>query len=219
MWNRCERRWTLSVLLMALASAAGAQGAAPVSPAPARAGGEPPTEACQAALLEAINASRGPGVGDVQVRQTVLVPAASSEGNEGWRGNGSYRDAKGTPVAFTFNCTIKPGEAKAAGVVFRDARSDARAAPAQPAWNPDLMAISPQACDSAVAAHLKTRYPHMGPVRLEPSGRQLRAGPAGRSVLVGQAEVSAVAGMKPHTVVYECEMNSQDGRVVAVRTQ
>ena len=202
------RRTVVCALLLASAGAWAAD--APIDAAAAG-------EQCETAVAQTITRMRGREAQEVQFvgAKRALTPASDDE--TGVKGEGRYRGAAGRTMPFTYSCyyNIKSGETS--GVVFRDT---AAAAPsAEPAWQPDLTNISPEACESAAAADLKERHPRVGRITLGSDSRRMRPGTNGRTVLEGRGAVQPAPGMNAVPFSYLCEFEGRGGRIVGVQTR
>ncbi|MBL8340958.1 MAG: hypothetical protein JNL30_05760 [Rubrivivax sp.] len=178
-------------------------------------------ERCEASVAETLRKLRGRQADDVQFApgQRVVVPA--DDADIGVKGAGRYRSvgvagrAAGAGHSFTFSCTFNTRTGLASGVVLRETGGAA----SPDAWQPDLSRVSPEACESAVAQHLKSRHPRVASIALEPDTRRLEPGADERTVLLlGQGAVQRAAGMNAVPFTYRCELDARSGRVMVVKT-
>lgn len=173
-------------------------------------------ESCEAAVTETIKEMRGRDAQDVQFQKDrrVLAPTTGEETDV--KGAGRYRSAAGASTPFTYGCAYNEKTGGTSGIVFRDA-GGLRATP-EAAWQPDLMSVSPEACETAVAAALKAKHPRVGRIAFGSDSRQLRPAPAGRSSLEGIGAVQRAPGMNLAQFSYRCEFEPKGGKLVAVQT-
>jgi hypothetical protein len=195
-------------LIVAMAAAPAAAQTAAVDAAAAG-------EQCETAVAETVRRIRGREAQEVQFvgGKRALTPVSDDE--TGVRGEGRYRNAGGRAMPFTYSCYYNLKSGATSGVVFRDAVADAPAA--EPAWQPDLANISPEACESAAAANLKERHPRVGRIALGSDSRRIRPGANGRVVLEGRGAVQPAPGMNAVPFSYVCEFEGR--RVVGVQTR
>jgi hypothetical protein len=81
-------------------------------------------------------------------------------------------------------------------------------------WQPDLTNVSPEACESAVAAVLKDRHPRVGRIVFGSESRQLQPAANARVGLLGQGAVQPAPGMNSVPFNYRCEIDPRSGRVL-----
>jgi hypothetical protein len=173
-------------------------------------------ESCETAVTETIKEMRGRDAQDVQFLKDrrVLTPTTGEETDV--KGAGRYRSPTGASMPFTYGCAYNTKTGASSGIVFRDA-GGAREAEAKP-WQPDLMSVSPEACETAVAAALKSKHPRVGRIAFGSDSRQLRPAPAGRASLEGIGAVQRAPGMNAVQFSYRCEFEPGNGKLVAVQT-
>jgi hypothetical protein len=173
-------------------------------------------ESCETAVTETIKEMRGRDAQDVQFSKDKrsLTPTTGEETDV--KGAGRYRNASGASMPFTYGCAYNTTTGATSGIVFRDAGGP-RAAEEKP-WQPDLVNISPEACETAVAAALKRKHPRVGRIAFGSDSRQLRPAPAGRSSLEGVGAVQRAPGMNLVQFSYRCEFEPGNGKLVAVQT-
>lgn len=174
-------------------------------------------EKCETEVAETVRRMRGREAQEVQFvgAKRALTPVSDDE--TGVKGEGRYRNSAGRTLPFTYSCYYNVKTGATSGVVFRD--TGAATAAAEPAWQPDLSAISPEACESAAAANLKERHPRVGRISLGSDSRQVRPGPNGRIVLEGRGAVQPAPGMNAVPFSYLCEFDGRGGRIVGVQTR
>lgn len=166
--------------------------------------------------METIKDMRGRDAQDVQFQKDkrMLSPTTGEETDV--KGAGRYRSATGASMPFTYGCAYNAKTGGTSGVVFRDAGG--LRANEEKAWQPDLLSVSPEACETAVAAALKGKHPRVGRIAFGSDSRQLRPAPAGRSSLEGVGAVERAPGMNLVQFRYRCEFEPGNGKLVAVQT-
>lgn len=178
--------------------------------------GNKAAESCEAAVIETIKEMRGRDAQDVQFNKDKRVLAPTTGEETDVKGAGRYRGAGGASMPFTYGCAYNTKTDAASGIVFRDA-GGSRVTEEKP-WQPDLVNVSPEACETAVAAALKTKHPRVGRIAFGSDSRQLRPAPAGRSSLEGVGAVQRAPGMNQVQFSYRCEFEPGNGKIVAVQT-
>lgn len=173
-------------------------------------------ESCEAAVIETIKEMRGRDAQEVQFQKDKRVLAPTTGEETDVKGAGRYRNAAGTSTPFTYGCAYNEKTGGTSGIVFRDAGGPR--AGAEKAWQPDLTSVSPEACETAVAAALKAKHPRVGRIAFGSDSRQLKPAPAGRSSLEGVGAVQRAPGMNLVQFSYRCEFEPGNGRLVAVQT-
>ena len=173
-------------------------------------------DSCETAVTETIKEMRGRDAQDVQFNKDKRVLAPTTGDDTDVKGGGRYRNAAGASMPFTYGCAYNTKTGATSGIVFRDA-GGLRATEEKP-WQPDLASVSPEACETAVAAALKTKHPRVGRIAFGSDSRQLRPAPAGRSSLEGLGAVERAPGMNLVQFTYRCEFEPGNGKLVAVQT-
>jgi hypothetical protein len=173
-------------------------------------------ESCEAAVIESIKEMRGHDAQDVQFTKDKRVLAPTTGEETDVKGAGRYRGPGGASMPFTYGCAFNPKTGATSGIVFRDAAAQ-RATEEKP-WQPDLLSVSPEACETAVAAALKNKHPRVGRIAFGSDSRQLKPAPAGRSSLEGIGAVERAPGMNLAQFTYRCEFEPGNGKLVAVQT-
>ena len=196
-----------ALLLLCTVSASAATSSADVAKA---------AESCEAAVIDTIKEMRGRDAQDVQFNKDKRVLAPTTGEETDVKGAGRYRGPGGAAMPFTYGCAYNATTGATSGIVFRDAAAS-RAAEEKP-WQPDLMSVSPEACETAVAATLKNKHPRVGRIAFGSDSRQLRPAPAGRSSLEGIGAVQKAPGMNLVQFTYRCEFEPGNGKLVAVQT-
>lgn len=199
---------TLLLSAIALACSAVAHAATPSDAAKA-------AESCEAAVTETIKEMRGRDASDVQFQKDkrMLSPTTGEETDV--KGAGRYRNSAGASAPFTYGCAYNSKTGATSGIVFRDA-GGLRASEGKE-WQPDLMSVSPEACETAVAATLKNKHPRVGRIAFGSDSRQLRPAPGGRASLEGIGAVQRAPGMNLVQFNYRCEFEPGNGKLVAVQ--
>lgn len=184
----------------------------------AQSGADAAGERCEEAVIDTVKTMRGDDARQVQfvrARRTML-PAVGDETEV--KGEGSYRGDTGAPRSFTYSCRYDLKAGSTSGIVFRDigaARAEARA---QKDWQPDLLTVSPEACESAIVAVLNEKYPRVGRIAFGSDSRQLKPGAQGRTGMQGQGSLERAKGMSRVPFTYQCEFEPRTGKVVSART-
>jgi hypothetical protein len=172
-------------------------------------------ESCEAAVIETIKEMRGRDAQDVQFSKDKRVLAPTTGEETDVKGAGRYRGPGGASMPFTYGCAFNASTGATSGIVFRD--SAAQRAEEKP-WQPDMLSVSPEACETAVAAALKSKHPRVGRIAFGSDSRQLRPAPAGRSSLEGIGALERAPGMNLVQFKYRCEFEPGSGKLVAVQT-
>jgi hypothetical protein len=167
---------------------------------------------CEEAVAGTIERVRGKDVHEVQF--VGAKRAITTDGDDiGVKGEGRYRRGTGA-VPFTYSCAFNTKTGGTSGVVFREA-AGTEVAEAK-AWQPDLTNVSPDTCETAVAALLKDQHPRVSGIAFRSDTRQLQ--PAGsRLGLEGLGTLQRAPGMKPNTFKYHCEFDPRSGKLLAAR--
>lgn len=201
-----------SALLISATLAAGsacAQAALPADAAKA-------ADSCEAAVIDTIKEMRGRDAQDIQFQKDKRVLAPTTGEETDVKGAGRYRGMTGSAMPFTYGCAYNSKTGETSGIVFRDAAGQRNTE--EKAWQPDLLSVSPEACETAVAAALKSKHPRVGRIAFGSDSRQLRPAPAGRSSLEGIGAVQRAPGMNLAQFSYRCEFEPGNGKLVAVQT-
>lgn len=214
--SRMPRRVAAAVLGLLPLAAVAAEPAAPAQAAPAAtASADEAAAACERAVRQALpQAARA---ADVAFNAAPIVDAtASGDDVVVLRGAGRWRAPDGTR-SFSYRCNVDPRQPDSVGVVMRDT-TPARAAAAVPReTDPDLSHLSPEACESSVAAALKRRWPGVTQVSFDGRTRRLRQTAPDRLELRGQGRAVPATGMPTTIFQFECDIDPRDGRVSAAR--
>jgi hypothetical protein len=168
---------------------------------------------CEEAVASSVERVRGKDAHDVQF--VGAKRAITTDGDDiGVKGEGRYR--RGTAaVPFTYSCAFNTKTGGTSGVVFREAPG-AEVAEAKP-WQPDITNVSPEACETAVAALLKDQHPRVSGIAFRSDTRRLQPAPGARVGLEGQGTLQRAPGMNPNAFNYRCEFDPRNGKVVAAR--
>lgn len=169
---------------------------------------------CEAAVAEAVKRMRGREAQDVQFVKTKRVFTASGDEETSLKGEGRYRGASGRSMPFSYGCALNTKTGATSGVVFRDLG----APPEEKPWQPNLTNVSPDACEGAAAASLKSKNPRVGRIVLDSESRRLSPGPDDRIVLEGRGALERAPGMNTVPFTYACEVEPRNGRIVSIRT-
>jgi hypothetical protein len=174
------------------------------------------TEQCEQEVSKTIQRMRGRDAKEVQFIAARRVLTPQSDDETAIRGEGRYRSAGGASVSFTYGCAYSAASDSTSGVVFRETGGQRTAA--EKAFDPDLTNVSPQACESAVAAALKKRHPRVGRINFGSDSRRVQPGENSRIELLGAGSVERAQGMNLIPFSYRCEVDPRSGRVVNVST-
>lgn len=199
---------TLLPLCLTLAIGSAAHAAMPADGAKA-------ADSCEAAVSDIIKEMRGRNASDVQFNKDKRVLSPTTGDETDIKGAGRYRNAAGTSTPFTYGCAYNDKTGATSGIVFRDAGGSR--ASEEKEWQPDLLSVSPEACETAVAATLKSKHPRVGRIAFGSDSRQLRPAPGGRASLEGIGAVQRAPGMNLVQFNYRCEFEPGNGKLVAVQ--
>lgn len=175
-------------------------------------------ERCEAAVAEAIREVRGKEAREVEFvgRRRVQPPGSGDEAEI--KGEGRYRGSSGAAVSFGYSCAFNVKTGATSGVVFRETGGTRSDAAPDAAWQPDLTHVSPEACETAIAAALKDKYPRVENIVFSTDTRQLQPAANARLSLEGQGALQRAAGMNAQPFKYRCELEARSGKVVGVQT-
>lgn len=207
----------LSIACLVAAASAVAQPVISAS-APA-AGASMAGERCEAAVSDTVRAMRGTDAQQVSFNRAKRTVAPPANDETDVKGEGSYR-GDGGGRTFSFSCAYNTKTGTTSGVVFRDLGGPARGSDAasDKPWQPDLSTLAPEACESAVVAVIKNKYPRVGRIAFGSDSRKLKPAPSGRTGLEGQGGVERAVGMNLVPFEYRCEYEARTGKVVSART-
>ena len=202
--------------------------AAPADPAP-RAASEPAkpadatkapdrgkaAEACESAVTDNLRELRGRDGQRVEFigTQRALSPAQGDEISV--KGAGRYSGGPGGAIPFTYGCTYNAKSGTTNGVVISDKGASQRAP--EKTFQPDLSKLSPEVCETAVAAFLKDKYPRVGRIAFGSDSRQLKAATADRTSLEGRGGLERAPGMHSIPFSYRCEFENRSGKLVSAK--
>jgi hypothetical protein len=173
---------------------------------------------CEQAVSETVTRMRGRDAEEVSFVSAKRVVTPATEGQQlAVRGEGRYRERPGSRgVPFTYQCAFDVTTGATSGVVFRE--EGGPPARREHAWEPDLTHMSPDACETATAAHLKEKYPRIGRIAFGSDSRRLGPAPNEHTRLEGQGALQRAPGMNSVPFTYWCEFESTSGRLVDVQT-
>lgn len=174
--------------------------------APAEAG-----ERCESAVAEAIREARGKDVGDVQFDSARRILTSGDNEEIGVKGEGHYRNRAGG-AAFSYSCAFSSRTGRTSGVLFRE--NGGAGAPSR--WQPDLVNVSPRACETAVVALLKERHPRVTGIQFVSDTRRLRAADEGRTAMEGGGRLRRAPGMAEQGFSYRCDFERGSQRIAKV---
>jgi len=171
---------------------------------------------CEAAVADTVRRIRGPQAKEVQFVGAKRSLAPKGEDEMGVKGEGRYWSASGGTVPFAYTCAFNAKTGGTSGVMFRETAGITGGA--EPAWQPDLTHLSPDACEAATAAALKDKYPRVGRIAFDSDTRQLSPASNERTSLEGLGAVERAPGMHSIPFRYRCELETASGKVVGVQT-
>jgi hypothetical protein len=198
-----------SIVLMLLATAC--------LPAVAQPNAAKAAERCEAAVAETIRRMRGADAQELQFAgaKRLLAPTTGDEMDV--KGEGRYRSVGGAVSNFAYSCVFDSKTGATSGVMFRETGAP-RAGGGEASWQPDLTRFSPDSCESAAAAALKTKYPRVGRIVFDANGRQLRPAPNARTIFEGQGAVERAIGMNAIPFKFICDFETRSGKVLSATT-
>ena len=208
-------RFRLAGLALCLCS--GPALAAPAASAPAADAAREAGPACEAAVAESVRDMRGRDAQELQFMAEKRRLLPSSDGETSVKGEGRYRGGSAAFTSFTYRCLFNAATGGTTGVVFSETGGPRPQAAEKP-WQPDLLNLSPEACETAVAAALKAKYPRVGRIAFGSDSRQLRPGPNGSSRLEGRGGLERAVGMHSIPFSYRCDYDSRSSKLIGVQT-
>jgi hypothetical protein len=173
-------------------------------------------ERCESAVADTVRRLRGRDAHEVEFlsARRVLLPTGAAD-ETAVKGEGRYRAARGAATSFAYSCAYDARTGATSGVVLREVgTASARA----PAWEPDLTAIVPEACETAAASALKRKYPRVARIAFGSDSRQLSPAERDLTSLEGRGAVQRAPGMHSVPFRYRCEIDTRSGEVVSVQT-
>ena len=198
----------LLAITLALCAAGGARAAAADA---SQAAGR-----CESEVADTLKRMRGKEVAGVQFTAGARTLSPTVEDEIGVRGEGRYRRG-GNSVGFAYSCSYNAATGATSGVVLREDERTAAAAAAA-TWQPDLTHVSPEACESAVAAVLKERHPRVGRIVFGSESRRLQPAAKARIGLQGKGALQPAPGMNALPFDYRCEIDPRNGRILQAQT-
>jgi hypothetical protein len=170
---------------------------------------------CEDEVAATIGRVRSPGIHNVQFKRAAR--ATSAEGYEiRVQGQGHYQQGIiGNAISFTYSCAFNTETGTTSGVVFRENKTLSSAA--QKVWQPDLSKVSPEACETAIAALLKGQYPRVNGIIFLSETRKLQPSSGTQISLEGKGTLQRALGMKPNSFKYQCEFEQNAGKLVKAR--
>jgi hypothetical protein len=203
-----------SLPLLILLSTARVALAAPAASTPA-ATDPKPAERCETAVADTIREMRGKEARDIEflAAQRSLLPATGDETTV--KGAGRYKTTATGVHGFTYRCAYNAESNETSGVVFRETGSTKPLV--EKAWEPDLSKVSPDACETAIAATLKDKYPRVGRIAFDAETRRLQPAPDDGTWLDGQGAVERAPGMNSIPFTYRCAFQARTGRLVSAQ--
>lgn len=174
-------------------------------------------ERCEVAVAETVKRMRGKEAQEVEFFGAKRQIAPTPEEDLGVKGEGRYRRPSGEPLPFSYSCAYNAKTGATSGVLFRETGSAELARGGKP-WEPDLMNVSPDACESATAAVLKEKYPRVGRIAFDSETRKLQPAPNDHTLLEARGAVERAVGMNLVPFTYRCEFETKGGKIVRVET-
>ena len=172
---------------------------------------------CEVAVSETVKRMRGKDAQEIEFFGAKRQIAPTPEEDLGVKGEGRYRRPSGEPMPFSYSCAYNAKTGGTSGVLFRETGSTETARAGKP-WEPDLLSVSPDACESATAAVLKQKYPRVGRIAFDSDTRKLQPAPNDHTLLEARGAVERAAGMSLVPFTYRCEFESKGGKIVRVET-
>lgn len=173
---------------------------------------------CENAVADTVKRMRGKEAQEIEfLGAKRQISPTSGEEELGVKGEGRYRRPSGEQVSFSYSCAYNATTDGTSGAIFRETGVTGTARATKP-WEPDLGAVSPEACESAAAAALKQKYPRVGRIAFGSDSRQLRPAPNERTLLEAQGAVERAPGMSLVPFTYRCEFDSHTGKLLRVET-
>jgi hypothetical protein len=209
----CMKRCHTPGLVIALcACSAGA--AEP--PAPPKA-----ADRCEAAVSDTITLMRGKQVREIQFAAAKRSLTATGDMEFSVKGEGRYSNGAGGAVPFSYSCAYNAKSGETSGAMFRELSTVAArpAASSNQPWQPDLAKLSPEACESAIAAALKDKHPQAGTIVFGSETRRLQPAADARIGLEGQGSVQRAPGLAASLFSYRCEFDSASGKLVSAHSK
>lgn len=172
---------------------------------------------CEVAVTDAVKQARGKEAQEVQFfgAKRQISPTPNEE--LGVKGEGRYRRPSGDHVSFSYSCAYNSATGETSGALFRETGPTESARVSKP-WEPDLLNVSPEACESATAAVLKQKYPRVGRIAFGSDTRKLQPAPNEHMLLEAQGAVERAPGMSLVPFTYRCEFEPEGGKIVKVET-
>ena len=172
-------------------------------------------DACEAAVARAVRDARGPAAREIRFIGDQRAVTASPGESIGVKGEGRYAGPSGGAVPFTYTCAFDPASRATHGVLFSDKPA---APPANASARVDLSRLTPDTCEAATAAALKTKHPRVDRINFGSDSRRLTAATEDRTLLEGRGAVTRAPGMNAVAFSYRCEYDNRSGKVLRVST-
>ena len=166
---------------------------------------------CEDEVADTVRAVRGKDVQDLQFLAGKRVLATDGD-DIAVKGEGHYRRA-GASVGFAYSCAFNVKTGATSGVVLRDTAAAGNGKP----WQPDLSQVSPEACETAVAAVLKDQHPRVSGISFRSDTRKLLPASDTRLGLEGLGQMQRAPGMNLQDFNYRCEFDPRSGKVLSAR--
>lgn len=168
---------------------------------------------CEKAVSRAIEEARGREVHEVSFDAAHRFVDANAGAETDVRGEGHYRRGDAS-VAFSYTCAYDPQTESTSGVLFKDAPP---APAADRPWQPDLTHLSPEACETMIAAVLKDKHPRVDHIVFTAGTRKLQPLRGADVQLSGQGTLQRAPGMATMPFQYRCEYDSRSGKLLGAK--
>lgn len=172
---------------------------------------------CEVAVADTVKHTRGKEAQEIEFIGAKRQISPTPDEELGVKGEGRYRRPSGQHVSFSYSCAYNSASGGTSGAMFREIGSTESVRASKP-WEPDLLHVSPEACESATAAVLKQKYPRVGRIAFGSDTRKLRPAPNEHTLLEAQGAVERAPGMSLVPFTYRCEFETQGGKIVKVET-
>ena len=172
-------------------------------------------DACEAAVARAVREARGRAAREIRFIGEQRAVSTTPGEPIGVKGEGRYLGPAGAAIPFTYTCAFDPASRATHGVLFSD---KAEPAPASRSAPIDLSRLSPESCEAATAAALKTQHPRVDRISFGSDSRRLTPASNDHTLLDGRGAVTRAPGMNAVAFSYRCEFDNRSGKVLRVST-
>lgn len=178
-------------------------------------------DACEKAVVQAVERVRGAGARPVQFIGSRRVITEVSDIESAVRGEGRYRSPSGGSTVFSYSCVFDAKTRETSGVVLRDGAGGAAAQAAATAAR-DVTTPSPissfDACETATVRSLKSKFPRAERIVFGSDTRRVAPAENARTEIEGEGAMARAPAMAAEKFSYRCVFDTASGRVVAVQT-